>query len=64
MDFAGAGLGGGPRTRLATAQLTLSLASRDVRWSVLRLPPTVHGEGDNGFMATLVGIARDKGHYF
>ena len=27
----------------------------------MRLPPTEHGDGDNGFMATLVGIARDKG---
>jgi nucleoside-diphosphate-sugar epimerase len=54
-------VGGGPQTRLVTAQLTLSLASRDVRSSVMRLPPTVHGEGDNGFMATLAGIARDKG---
>jgi nucleoside-diphosphate-sugar epimerase len=54
-------LDGGPRTRLATAHLTLSLASRGVRSSVLRLPPTVHGDGDHGFMATLVGIARDKG---
>jgi nucleoside-diphosphate-sugar epimerase len=54
-------LAGGPRTRLATALMTLSLASRDVRSSVLRLPPTVHGDGDNGFMAALVGIARDKG---
>jgi nucleoside-diphosphate-sugar epimerase len=52
---------GGPRTRATTALLTLSLASRGVRSCVLRLPPTVHGEGDNGFMATLVGIARDKG---
>jgi nucleoside-diphosphate-sugar epimerase len=51
----------GPRTRLATAQMTLALASRGVRSSVLRLPPTVHGDGDNGFMAALVGIARDKG---
>src|SRR5262249_2791233 len=54
-------LDGGPRTRLGTAHLTLSLASRGVRSSVLRLPPTVHGDGDHGFMATLVGIARDKG---
>jgi putative nucleotidyltransferase with HDIG domain len=27
----------------------------------MRLPPTNHGDGDNGFMATLVAIARDKG---
>jgi nucleoside-diphosphate-sugar epimerase len=60
-DPALAGLGLGPQTRLATAEVTLSLASRGVRSSVVRLPPTVHGEGDNGFMPTIVGIARDKG---
>jgi nucleoside-diphosphate-sugar epimerase len=54
-------LSGGPRTRATTALLTLSLASRGLRSSVLRLPPTVHGDGDNGFMATLVGIAQDNG---
>jgi nucleoside-diphosphate-sugar epimerase len=54
-------LSGGPRVRAVTALLTLSLASRGVRSSVLRLPPTVHGDGDHGFMATLVGIARDDG---
>ena len=27
----------------------------------MRLAPTVHGDGDHGFIATLVGIARDKG---
>jgi nucleoside-diphosphate-sugar epimerase len=53
--------GAGPLTRLATAELVLSLASRGVRSSVVRLPPTNHGDGDNGFMAALVGIARDKG---
>jgi nucleoside-diphosphate-sugar epimerase len=52
---------GGAQTRMANAQLTLSLASRSVRSSVVRLPPTVHGDGDNGFMAFIVGIAREKG---
>jgi nucleoside-diphosphate-sugar epimerase len=56
-----AAMGPGPRTRWGTAELTLSLASRGVRSSVVRLPPTNHGDGDNGFMATLVGIGRDKG---
>ncbi len=56
-----AGFGGGPQTRWGTAELVLSMASRGVRSSVVRLPPTNHGDGDNGFMATLVGIAREKG---
>jgi nucleoside-diphosphate-sugar epimerase len=47
--------------RQATALLTLSLRGVGVRSSVLRLPPTVHGDGDHGFVATLVGIARQRG---
>ncbi|MCU1682561.1 MAG: NAD-dependent epimerase/dehydratase [Amycolatopsis sp.] len=54
-------MGRGPLTRLGTAELTLSFASRGVRSSVVRLSPTTHGEGDKGFMARLVGIGRDKG---
>jgi nucleoside-diphosphate-sugar epimerase len=41
--------------------LALSFASSNVRSSVVRLPPTNHGDGDNGFIAALVGIAREKG---
>ena len=47
--------------RAATALLALSLRGVGVRSSVLRLAPTVHGDGDNGFVATLVGIARQRG---
>jgi nucleoside-diphosphate-sugar epimerase len=54
-------LANGPEMRRATAHLTASFASAGVRSSVLRLPPTVHGDGDNGFMATIVGIARATG---
>ncbi len=56
-----AAFGGGPRARWETAEFTLSLASRGVRSSIVRLPPTNHGDGDNGFIAALVGIAREKG---
>jgi nucleoside-diphosphate-sugar epimerase len=50
-----------PGVRQATALLALSLRGVGVRSSVLRLAPTVHGEGDKGFIATYVGVAREKG---
>jgi nucleoside-diphosphate-sugar epimerase len=56
-----AAFGGGPQARWETAEFTLSLASQGVRSSVVRLPPTNHGDGDNGFIATLVAIARERG---
>jgi nucleoside-diphosphate-sugar epimerase len=52
---------GGPRARLAPEQVALSFASLGVRSSAVRLPPTVYGDGDHGFLATQIAIARAKG---
>jgi nucleoside-diphosphate-sugar epimerase len=50
----------GPAARFAIGEYALGLADRGVRSIVLRFP-IVYGEGDPGFTATMVDIARAKG---
>ena len=57
-DRAANGFGSPRQAGVATA---LSFASRGVRPSVMRLPPSVHGTGDHGFMAAIVDVARKAG---
>lgn len=51
----------GPAGRYATAEYTLALAERGVRSIVVRLAPTNHGAGDNGFMRAIVDGVQQAG---
>jgi nucleoside-diphosphate-sugar epimerase len=54
--------GGGFSERMKSADLVYALSKeKQVRGSVMRLPPTVHGAGDHGFIPQWIDFARKDG---
>ncbi|WEK34977.1 MAG: SDR family oxidoreductase [Candidatus Pseudobacter hemicellulosilyticus] len=47
--------------RMASEEAAHAAAALGVNAYIVRLPPTVHGQGDHGFISILIGIAKEKG---
>ena len=65
IEALGSALVGSDRPLIVTSvtapeEAAAAVAAQGVLASVVRLPPSVHGEGDRGFVPILINIAREK----
>ncbi|KWX78527.1 3-beta hydroxysteroid dehydrogenase [Paenibacillus riograndensis] len=69
VEVMGAALEGSGKPFITTAhangqtvdQTVLAMAERGIRTSIVMLAPSVHGQGDKGFVPMMINIARAKG---